>query len=166
MRLSLSLGRVQDLLRQWEGEAGYVRLVSAAVAADAMVAGWVFTRLCDSEESDITVDGQQAARILHQLKSLLYDGGVFLETATGTLTHACINGIKDRFVHVGPGTVKESVVGMGLQEEGVGRQRLLELAKEFAPQRCPFQRASRAAPALSPRLIVFFTVTAAALRLY
>ena len=112
--------------------------MSAAVAADAMVAGWVFIRLCDSEASDVTVDGQQAAKILHQLKSLLYDGGIFLESATGTLTHACINGMKDRFVLVGPGTGKESVVGMGLTEVGVGRQRLLELTKEFEPQRCPF----------------------------
>ena len=125
----------QALLNKWGGEAGYYGLVGAAVAADAMMAGWTFIKLCDSEMSDVAVNGRQACEILRNIRALLDDGGVFRESAKGTLTHACLAAIKGRLVLVGQGTSKESAVMMGWPApEEVGRHRPVAMAKECAPQ--------------------------------
>lgn len=118
-------------MAKWGGEEGYCRIIGAAVAADAMVAAWHFIRLSDSEESDVSMSARQGAELLHSLRCLLQEGGVFLESAEGTLTHAALAAMKSRTVLLGLGTGKETAMAMSWPAPAaVGRQKPIEQAKE------------------------------------
>lgn len=80
----------------WGGDCGYCQLVGAAVAADALAMGKSFSRLEDAASADFAVSGQYASELLHKLRRMLQDGGLFLAEATETLTHACLRAIRNR----------------------------------------------------------------------
>lgn len=90
-----------SLLRSLSGDQGFVKIVSAAVTADAMVHAWRFIRLCDTAADDSALGGLQASRLLYELKLLLHDGGLFAPSAAGTLTHSALLAIQDKVVFTG-----------------------------------------------------------------
>lgn len=110
--------------------------MGAAVAADAMVVGSRFIRLADSEYSDIAMTARQASDVLFELRCLLDHGGVFLPTATGTLTHAALAAIKGRLVILGEGTSKQQgAVVMDWPAPAAGKRHApIKMAKEQGPQ--------------------------------
>ena len=87
-----------DLLASFSGDDGWVKIISAAVAADSMIVGWSFIRLGDKQSADYSLAGPEAAQQLHQLRSLLKHGGLFLEEASESLTHCALRATKDKFI--------------------------------------------------------------------
>ena len=66
-----------ELLSMLTGDAGFKRIVGAAVAADSMVLGWSFIRLSDTNAADYSISGPSAARQIHDMEALLKHGGLF-----------------------------------------------------------------------------------------
>ena len=89
-----------NLLLSWSGEVGYIKIVSAAVAADCLAAGWSFVRLHDRSADDASLSPTLAAEHLGQLRLLMEKGGLFLPEAEGTLTQAALRAMRGRLVLV------------------------------------------------------------------
>ena len=83
------------------GDDGFVRVVSAAVAADSLVLAWGFIKLEDAASADYSLSGVAAAKLLYQMKCLLKQGGLFVQEAEGTLTHAALKAMKGKMVFWG-----------------------------------------------------------------
>lgn len=95
----------ESLLTKFAGEAGFVRVVGAAVAADALVLGWEYIRLDDSAAADYALTGPRAAQLLADMEALLLNGGIFSPQAEGTLTHCALRALRDRMVLFGGNAV-------------------------------------------------------------
>ena len=100
----------RDLLEQWGGDKGYIRLVGSALIADALVMSWPFLRLTDKSEADYALTGTQAAECLSLLRSMLLDGAIWLPAARGTLVHSTLRAIQDRVLFTDQGTDRSAVV--------------------------------------------------------
>ena len=85
-----------DLLTHFSGDTGYNRVIGAAVAADAMVMAWEYIRLEDTAAADASLSGTHAAQLLRTMHHMLQSGGLFLEEATGTLTHCALKAMQNR----------------------------------------------------------------------
>ena len=114
------------LLAMFAGDEGFVRVVSAAVAADALVMGWHFIRLDDEAAADASLSGPRAAQLLHEMRQMLDAGGLFMQEATGTLTHAALEAMKNRLVYVG----ENKAVALNWPAAEGKRRRPRSLAKE------------------------------------
>ena len=94
----------KDLLLSWSGDAGYVRLVGAAVCADALVMGKSFLQADDAAAADFAICGAEAAELIHRMRCMLVHGGLFEPEAEQTLTHTCLRSIRGRCVFIGRST--------------------------------------------------------------
>lgn len=91
----------KEILSLFAGDEGFVRVIGAAVAADAMCIGWQYIRLDDAEAADFSLTGPRAAELLHTMRAMLLDGGLFLAEASGTLTHQALCAMRGRLVWLG-----------------------------------------------------------------
>ncbi|CAK9097842.1 Uncharacterized protein SCF082_LOCUS45895 [Durusdinium trenchii] len=105
------------LLEDFGGDAGFCRVVGAAVAADALVIAWPLAQVNDEARSDYSLEGPAAAKVLLELKLLLADGGLFLPEASATLTHSVLSAVKERMVWCGKGTEANAFAAFNLSEE-------------------------------------------------
>ncbi|CAK9097849.1 Uncharacterized protein SCF082_LOCUS45898, partial [Durusdinium trenchii] len=105
------------LLEDFGGDAGFCRVVGAAVAADALVIAWPLVQVNDEARSDYSLEGPAAAKVLLELKLLLADGGLFLPEASATLTHSVLSAVKERMVWCGKGTEANAFAAFNLSEE-------------------------------------------------
>ncbi|CAE7209725.1 unnamed protein product [Symbiodinium sp. CCMP2456] len=115
-----------ELLALFSGDEGFVRVIGAAVAADAMVMGWHYIRLDDQAAADASLSGPRAAQLLHEMRQMLDAGGLFMEEASGTLTHAALEAMKNRLVYVGA----NKAVALGWPAAEGKRRRPRTMAKE------------------------------------
>ena len=103
----------RDLLTVMGGEEGYDRLVSAAVVGDAMqVITWAID-LEQRADDEVSCSAQVAARTRSTLRSLLVDGAIWLEEASGTLVHTVLSAIRDKIVFVPRCDGKSQIVSLG-----------------------------------------------------
>ncbi|CAE7650905.1 unnamed protein product [Symbiodinium sp. CCMP2592] len=88
----------RNLLQDWGGDKGYIRLVGSALIADALVMSWPFLKLADKSEADYSLTGVQAAECLSLLRSMLLEGAIWLPAAKGTLVHSVLGAVKFYYV--------------------------------------------------------------------
>ena len=100
----------RNLLQEWGGDRGYVRLVGSALIGDALVMSWPFLKLADKSEGDYSLTGVQAAECLSLLRSMLLQGAIWLPAAEGTLVHSVLGAIKQRVLFTDQKTDRSSVV--------------------------------------------------------
>jgi hypothetical protein len=84
----------ENFLTQLAGEEGFDRVVGAAVVGDAMLSVETAIRLEDVDSADCALSAVVAARCRDNLRSLLWDGAIWLPEASGTLVHAALTAIK------------------------------------------------------------------------
>ena len=101
-----------ELLEAWGGEKGFNTLLGAAVVADTMVITQPAIRLEDAAAADWSLSGPVASSLLQTLRHLLYDGGIFIEEADGTLVHACLRAMRGKTVYIRRGTPSASAVAL------------------------------------------------------
>ena len=85
-------------LEDFGGDAGYCRVVGAAVAADCLIVAWPLIKVNDQACADFALEAPAAAEVLMQLKYLLAGGSIFLPEASATLTHSVLDAVKERMV--------------------------------------------------------------------
>jgi hypothetical protein len=83
-----------ELLTTMAGERGYEDLMCCAVAADCLILGQRFIRLCDDPDDSVILSGTQALETLHNARVLLLDGAIWLPEAKGTVTHLALSGLQ------------------------------------------------------------------------
>ena len=88
-------------LEDFGGDAGYCRVVGAAVAADCLIVAGPLIKVNDQACADFALEAPAAAEVLMQLKYFLADGGIFLPEASATLTHSVLDAVKERMVWCG-----------------------------------------------------------------
>ena len=103
----------------------------------ALLSKHTFVRLpvgfpcAEASGADCSLQAQHVADIREQLRSLLLDGAIWLEEASGTLTHAALHGIKNCGL-VLFGTAKQDAVAMDWPAPGtLDRQRPVARARDF-----------------------------------
>eukprot|EP00438_Fugacium_kawagutii_P008653 Skav201130 [mRNA] locus=scaffold4373:194633:196390:+ [translate_table: standard] len=99
-----------SLLQDFEGDAGYNRVVGAAVAADCLLLAWPFLKVSDRDAGDFALVAPAAAECLQNLKHMLVDGGLWLPQAKDTLTHSVLHAIHSRIIFVGKGGDKARAI--------------------------------------------------------
>ncbi|CAK8998373.1 unnamed protein product [Durusdinium trenchii] len=120
------------LLEDFGGDAGFCRVVGAAVAADALVIAWPLAQVNDEARSDYSLEGPAAAKVLLELKLLLADGGLFLPEASATLTHSVLSAVKERMVWCGKGTATCKMIPIRWPRlDTPARCEPLRIAREF-----------------------------------
>ena len=105
----------KGILRQLGGPAGYDRMVSAAAVGDGMVVVGKYINLSQKHDDDAAVEGEECARMRHEIRTLFRDGGIWLPQAAGTLTHCMLSAIRDgKVLFFGNPDGKEEVFFGGL----------------------------------------------------
>ena len=124
-----------ELLQSWSGDAGYEKLVGAAVVADALMMGKTFLQLEDAAHADLAVSGEVAAELLFRLRCMLFDGGLFLAESEQTLTHTVLRSIMGRAVLLGGGTNSASAMLLRWPSpESAARRKPIATAQKPRPQ--------------------------------
>ena len=123
----------QTLLRSLGGPTGYDLLVSSAVIADGMVLVGKYINLSQVHNDDSALEGEESARMVHEVKVLFEDGAIWLPEAKGTLTHCALEAIQGKVVFHGNPAGKEKVTFLGWPAPGI-RERVkpIERARRFA----------------------------------
>ena len=121
------------LLRSFGGATGYDSLVSSAAVGDGMVVVGKYLNLSQVADDDSALEGDESARMVHEVKVLFEDGGIWLPEAKGTLTHCVLEGIKGKAVFHGNPDGKEEVIFLGWPAPGsLERVKPIERTKRFA----------------------------------
>ena len=120
-----------SLLQDFEGDAGYNRVVGAAVAADCLLLAWPFLKVSD-RDGDFALVAQSGAECLQNLKHMLVDGGLWLPQAKDTLTHSVLHAIHSRIIFSGKGGDKAKAMMVRWPAPNTAaRQEPMQLAKRF-----------------------------------
>ncbi|CAE7401950.1 unnamed protein product [Symbiodinium sp. CCMP2592] len=101
-----------ELLESLGGEKGFNALLGAALVADTMVITQPAIRLEDAAAADWSLSGPVASELLQTLRHLLYEGGIWLEEAEGTLVHACLRSVRGKTVYIRSGTPAASAIAL------------------------------------------------------
>ena len=119
-----------ELLRDFEGDEGYNRLVGSAVAADCLLLAWPMLKVSDQDAADYALAAPAAAEA--QLRLLLLDGGLWLPAAKDTLTHTVLRAIRERRVFIGKGGDKSKAVDIRWPApSSASRRQPVEVAKQL-----------------------------------
>ena len=88
---------------------------------------------CQVSADDAALEGEESARMLHEVRALFRDGGIWLPEAKGTLTHCTLEAIRGKAVFYGNPTGQQRVIFLGWPAPGThDRVRPMERAKRFA----------------------------------
>ena len=121
------------LLRSFGGVAGYDLLVSAAATADAMVVLGKYINLSQVSNDDAALEGEESSRMLHEVRTLFRDGGIWLPEAEGTLTHCVLAAIRGKAIFHGKSDSKREVTFLAWPAPGShDRGKPMERAREIA----------------------------------
>jgi len=121
------------LLRSFGGPVGYDLLVSAALTADAMLVLGKYINLSQVSADDAALEGEESARMLHEVRVLFRDGGIWLPEAEGTLTHCVLGAIRGKVVFHGKPNGKREAIFLGWPAPGSReRRKPMERAKQIA----------------------------------
>ena len=98
-----------QLLEMWAGDAGYNRIVGAAVVGGCMVNGTAMIRKTEKAADDAALTASIVAKHLEEQRILFKEGAIFLESAKGTLTHTVLTEMQGRVVHYSSMSKKKAV---------------------------------------------------------
>jgi len=119
------------LLKTWGGDAGYNRIIGAAVVGDAMVAGQKLIRFAERASDDTALTPAAAAQHLSQLHTLLKEGAIFLDAAEGTLTHAALKYMAGKLVFYRGASRRSAVCLSWPAPDSMGLAEPVNRAREF-----------------------------------
>ena len=132
------------LLQEWSGDSGYVKLVGCAVISDAMLMASPFLRLADKDAADYSLSGTQAAECITLLRSMLWDGGIWLPEAKDTVTHSVLKDIKSKVLFMDRGSGNSQAVIVRWPAPGsAARKEPVRLARKSPGQKRSVLSASR-----------------------
>ena len=124
-----------SLLEDFAGDAGFNRIVGAAVAADCLLLAWPFLKVSDRDAGDFALVATAGAECLQNLKHMLVDGGLWLPQAKDTLTHCVLHAIHSKVIFAGKGGDKAKAIPVRWPApNSAARQEPIRLAKQSLEQ--------------------------------